>query len=416
MITKASHKQRQYDVVVWGASGFTGKLVAEYLAGRYGTNRALRWAIGGRDQSKLEALRAALAPLAAPAETLPIVVSDSLDDDAMRLMARNTRVVLSTVGPYAKYGAPLVEACAKGGTHYCDLAGEVQWMRKMIDRHQSDAEKSGAKIVHSCGFDSIPSDIGVWFLQGESRKRHGIVCNEVRLLVEAMSGGASGGTFASILNALEESRCDRGVAKILADPYALNPAGARSGPDGRDQTGVAHDHDACTWTAPFVMAAVNTRVVRRSNALLGYPYGRDFSYGEAMSTGRGAAGWLRSAAMTAGLAGFLLVCSSGVGRSFLSRRVLPQPGEGPGRRQREAGFFKLRLLGKLPDGTLVRARVAGDRDPGYGSTSRMLGESAVCLALDALPTQGGFWTPAAAMGDALLQRLITNAGLSFDLV
>lgn len=404
---------RRYDLTVWGASGFTGKLVAEYLFGNYGTDGGLRWAIAGRDQAKLEALR---TDLGARTASLPIIVADSADLESMRRLACDTKVVATTVGPYARYGTALVEACATHGTHYCDLAGEVHWMRAMIDRFQADAETSGARIVHSCGFDSIPSDIGVRFLQREARRRHGEACPEVKLLVKAMKGGASGGTFASMINAIEDSRRDRNTARILADPYGLNPPGLRSGPDGRDRTAIEFNKECGAWTAPFVMAAVNTRVVRRTNALLDYPYGRDFRYSEATLIGTGPAGWLRAAGTTAGLGGFMLACSFELSRSFLVRRVLPRPGDGPGKAQREAGFFNLLLVGRVADGSLIRARVTGDRDPGYGSTSKMLGESAVCLASDDLPSRGGFWTPASAMGDALLRRLVARAGLEFNLI
>jgi short subunit dehydrogenase-like uncharacterized protein len=404
---------RQYDIVVWGASGFTGRLVAEYLAGEYSTAEHLRWALGGRDRDRLESVRSTLG--VAPSD-LPIVVADSFDSEAMLDLARCTRVVVTTVGPYAKYGSALVEACVDSGTHYCDLAGEVQWMRTMIDRFHSRAQGSGARIVHSCGFDSIPSDIGVWFLQRKARELHGEPLSEVKLLVRVMKGGASGGTFASMMNALEESHRDRDVARILVDPYGLNPDGARSGSDGSDQTGVEFHSDSGSWTAPFVMAGVNTRIVRRTNALLGYPYGRDFRYSEATSTGRGPGGWLKAVSMTAGLGGFMLLSAFPPGRSFLSQRVLPKPGQGPSRERREAGFFKLLLVGRVADGSLMRATVSGDRDPGYGSTSKMLAESAVCLAKDELPCAGGFWTPASAMGDILLKRLVSKAGLSFELI
>ena len=292
-----NNNQRQHDIVVWGASGFTGKLVTEYLYGKYGVGGELRWAIAGRNREKLESLCSALG---IESGSLPIVIADSFDAQSMQNLARDTKVVLTTVGPYAKYGTALVEACVSQGTHYCDLAGESQWMRKMIDSFQTDAEKSGARIVHSCGFDSIPSDIGVWFLQREAQKLHGAPCTEIKLLVKAMKGGASGGTFASMMNAMEEARHDRDVAKILVDPYSLNPAGERSGPDGREQSGVEYYAESDTWTAPFVMAAVNTRVVRRTNALLHYPYGRDFRYSEATMTGAGSSGWMKSAMTTAG--------------------------------------------------------------------------------------------------------------------
>ncbi len=405
--------QRAYDVIVWGASGFTGRLVTEYLFGKYGTGGELRWAIAGRSQEKLETI---CVELGIASGSVPIIIADCFDSGSMQDLARDTKVVLTTVGPYAKYGSALVEACVMHGTHYCDLAGEVQWMRKMIDRFQSDAEASGARIVHSCGFDSIPSDIGVWFLQQEAQKLHGRRCADVKLLVKAMKGGASGGTFASMMNALEESRRDRNIAKILVDPYALNPDGERNGPDGGDQTSVEFYDGTGVWTAPFVMAAVNTRVVRRTNALLHYPYGRDFKYSEATITGKGPTGWMKSAAVTAGLGGFMLASSFDFSRSILVNRVLPKTGEGPNEEQRQAGFFNLLLVGKLGNETLIRVRVTGDRDPGYGSTSKMLSESAVCLAMDDLGSKGGFWTPASAMADELYKRLVENAGLEFDLI
>ena len=408
-----NNNQRQYDVTVWGASGFTGKLVTEYLNDKYGIGGELRWAIVGRDRQKLET---ACADVGIQPGSVPIIIADSLDNDSMQGLARVTRVVLTTVGPYAKYGSALVEACVANGTHYCDLAGEVQWMRKMIDRFHSDARKSGARVVHSCGFDSIPSDIGVWFLQREAQKLHGEPCVEIKLLVKAMKGGASGGTYASMMNALEESRRDREIARILVNPYSLNPERERDGPDGRDQAGVEYHDDAGTWTAPFVMGSVNTRIVRRTNALRQYAYGRNFRYSEATMTGGGPAGWMKSVSMTAGLGGFMLASSFDFSRSILVRRFLPKPGEGPNAEQRESGFFNLSLVGKLANGTLMRARVTGDRDPGYGSTSKMLSESAVCLAMDDLPSKGGFWTPASAMPDALFRRLQDNAGLDFAIV
>ena len=411
-MSENNHK-RQYDVIVWGASGFTGRLVTEYLFGKYGIGSGLRWAVAGRNQEKLEMI---CAELGIASGKVPIIIADCFDSESMQGLARDTKVVLTTVGPYAKYGSALVEACVKQGTHYCDLAGEVQWMRKMIDRFQSDAETSGARIVHSCGFDSIPSDIGVWFLQQEAQQHHGGPCTNVKLLVKAMKGGASGGTFASMMNALEESRRDRNIARILVDPYALNPDGERSGPDGRDQTGIEFYDGTGVWTAPFIMAAVNTRVVRRTNALLQYPYGRDFEYSEATLSGKGPAGWMKSAAMTAGLGGFMLASSFELSRSILVKRILPKPGEGPNKEQRKAGFFNLLLVGKLANETLIRARVTGDRDPGYGSTCKMLSESAVCLAMDDLSSTGGFWTPASAMADELHKRLVKNAGLEFALI
>jgi short subunit dehydrogenase-like uncharacterized protein len=412
MPSAATYSQRPYDLVVWGASGFTGRLVVEYLVKKYPQGGQLRWAVAGRDHARLSAV---LDQISGLEQRPPVIVADSHDKESLRALALSTKVVLTTVGPYARYGSELVAACVENGTHYCDLAGEVQWMRAMIDRHHAAADASGARIVHSCGFDSIPSDLGVYCLQKHALEQYGAPCVEVTLLVKAMKGGASGGTVASMLTALDQAREDRDIANILFDPYALNPAGERAGPDGPDQAGIEFNADAGVWTGPFIMAAVNTRIVRRTNALCGYPYGQDFRYREATITGNGAGGWCKSALLTAGLGTFMLASSVSFTRKTIVPRLVPKPGEGPTAEQRENGFFNLQLIGKLADGNLLRLRVKGDRDPGYGSTSKMLAESAVCLAKDKLDVAGGFWTPASAMGAPLLERMEKNAGLSFEL-
>ncbi|MEO0998632.1 MAG: saccharopine dehydrogenase NADP-binding domain-containing protein, partial [Pseudomonadota bacterium] len=264
---------REFDVIVWGATGFTGRLVAGYLLSRYGADGELRWALGGRSEDKLVRIRDELGERGA---ALPLVTGDSHDAQSMDALAARTRVVCTTVGPYAKYGSELVGACVHAGTHYTDLCGEPQWMRQMIDQHQDAAVASGARIVHACGFDSIPSDMGVYFLQREAHERTGGYLGEVRLGVKAMRGGASGGTVASLMNAVEEGRKDRTIARVLVHPYSLNPDGERDGPDQRDQQTVVYDGNFDAWTAPFVMAGINTKVVRRGHALRGYPYGRGF--------------------------------------------------------------------------------------------------------------------------------------------
>lgn len=405
--------EREFDIIVWGATGFTGKLVAEYLLERYGVNNELRWAIAGRSEDKLAALKSTLGDSAAD---LPCIVGDSFDEDALNSMTSKTAVVLTTVGPYAKYGSPLVAACVRNGTHYCDLAGEAQWIRKMVDEHHDAATQSGAKIVHCCGFDSVPMDIGVWFLQREAMERHGTPCESIQMLVAATRGGASGGTIASMLNLIEESRRNRDIARILVHPYSLNPPDMRSGPDGRDQQKVRYDETAKAWTAPFVMAGINTKVVRRSHALAGLPWGNDFRYAEAVMTGRGMGGWFKATTVTIGLGALVTGASFGWSRKLLKRFVLPEPGEGPNQHERENGFFNLRQYGRLPDGTLIRSKITGDRDPGYGSTSKMLSEAAVCLAKDPLESSGGILTPAAAMAAPYHKRLTENAGLTFEIL
>ena len=408
-----NESKREFDVVVYGASGFTGRLVADYLAQRYGTDADLSWAVAGRNPDKLKRV---LAEIGLTNDAVPVLQADSGDAETLRTMAARTQVVLTTVGPYAQYGDALVAACVAEGTGYCDLAGEAQWMRKMIDAHHDDALTSGARIVHACGFDSIPSDMGVYHLQQASNARHGQPCSEVRMLVRAMKGGFSGGTAASLLNAVKEGRRNRSIARILRDPYALNPETHRGGPDRRDQSGAVYDEDAKVWTAPFVMALINTRVVRRSNALFDNAYGSDFRYSEATSTGPGALGRVKAMTVAGALGGFMLASAFDFSREQILSRLLPDAGEGPDAEEREQGYFNLMLYGRTPDGQKLRVRVTGDRDPGYGSTSKMIAESAVCLAKDELSVGGGFWTPATAFGETLIDRLTRNAGLTFEVV
>ncbi len=403
---------RPFDIIVQGATGFTGTLVAEYLLRQYGTDGNLRWALAGRNEKKLEEVRAGLG---SEASDLTLIVADSFDKIALQKLASQTRVVLTTVGPYALFGSDLVEACVNAGTHYCDLAGEVQWIRKMVDTHQERAQQTGAKIVHCCGFDSVPMDIGVWFLQDAAKEKFGAYCTSISMMVKATKGTASGGTLASMMNLIKESRKDRAIARVLIHPYSLNPEGEREGPDGRDQQKVVYREDAQCWTAPFVMAGVNTKVVRRSHALANYPYGKDFRYDESVITGRGFTGWLKGAVMTLGIGALVFFASFAPTRNFLQRYVLAKPGEGPDRELQRTGFFNLTQIGVLPDGKIIRGRITGDQDPGYGSTSKMLSESAVCLAKDKLDVGGGVWTPASVMARPLIERLRKNAGLTFDL-
>jgi short subunit dehydrogenase-like uncharacterized protein len=397
-------------VVLFGASGFTGKLVAEYLAGLRRSD--LRWAIAGRSRSKLEEVRRELAQIDPACAELPILIADSSDAEALRTVARSARVVCTTVGPYAKYGQALVEVCAEEGTDYCDLTGEVQFVRSSIDAAHAKAEQTGARIVHCCGFDSLPSDLGVHLL-AEQFKKQGQRLARAKLYVVAMRGGASGGTIASGLHMMAEASHDRELRRLLGDPYALYPDRRQDrGPDGSDQKGVELDAEAGYYTAPFVMAAINTRIVRRSNAISNFPYGRDFRYSEVMASPKTAAGLLRAVATAAVTAGMVVVGSNDRLRGLVEPR-LPAPGEGPSKAARDRGFFVIRVLGKSDSGQRAECNIKGNHDPGYGETSRMLAEAALCLSEDPLPPRGGVLTPAVAMGNHLVTRL-RRAGMTWE--
>jgi len=403
------------DVVVFGATSFVGQILARYLFEQYGVGGELRWAAAGRSRPRLEELRQSLGR---GAGKLELRVADAGDEASLRQLCAGTRVVVSTVGPYALYGEPLVRVCAESGTDYCDLTGEVQWMKRMIDRYEDAARQSGARIVHNCGFDSIPSDLGVHFLQQQARAKFAQPCEAVKMRVRSMRGGFSGGTVASLLNVLKEVAADPALRKSLQNPYLLCPAGKVKGVRQPNVSLAEYDADFDAWVAPFVMSAINTRVVHRSNALSGHAYGREFRYEEAVLTGRGVRGRLMATATGAGLGAFMLAGSVGPLRAALEKFVLPAPGEGPSPEQQRTGGFDLRFHGRTGDGRVIRARVTGDRDPGYGSTAKMLAQAAACLAEDIPRARvgGGFWTPATAFGDKLIARLEAHSGVTFELL
>ena len=308
---------RQYDVVVWGATGFTGKLIVEYLHSTYGIDGDLKWAIAGRNAEKLDQLKKEVG--GADADRIPALIADSDDEESLRAMVSDTKTVCTTVGPYALYGTTLVRLCAELGTHYCDLTGEIPWMRTMIDQYGSVAEASGARIVHSCGFDCIPSDLGVLYAQEMLHEKYDVYAPRVKCRVVAFQGGASGGTIATMMNMMEESKKDPSLLDMVADPYALNPVNMPRGDDGEDQTSAVYDQDYHQWTAPFVMAPLNTRVVRRSHALLGYPWGKTFRYDEAVLSGDGPGGFVK-ASLTAGGTGLMMSAMTlGPARNLLGR-------------------------------------------------------------------------------------------------
>jgi short subunit dehydrogenase-like uncharacterized protein len=404
-----------FDIVVFGATSFVGQILTRYLFEEFGLGGDLRWAAAGRSRARLEELRQGLGR---GAGKLELRVADAGDETSLRALCAEARVIVSTVGPYALYGEPLVRACAETGTDYCDLTGEVQWMKRMIDRYEAAARKSGARIVHNCGFDSIPSDLGVHFLQQQALAKFGSPCEQVKMRVRSMRGGFSGGTIASLLNVLKEVAADPALRKSLQDPYLICPPGKARHVRQPNVSLAEYDADFGAWVAPFIMSAINTRVVHRTNALSRHAYGREFRYDEALLTGRGVKGRLTAAATGAGLGAFMLAGSVGPVRAGLEKFVLPAPGEGPTPEQQRAGGFDLRFHGRTADGQVIRARVTGDRDPGYGSTAKMLGQAAACLAQDRPRTQlgGGFWTPATAFGDRLIARLEARSGLTFELL
>jgi short subunit dehydrogenase-like uncharacterized protein len=387
---------REFDLVVFGATGFAGKLVAEYLAAR----KPMRWALAGRNREKLASLGI----------DAPLLVVDAMDAAACADLARRTRVACTTVGPYSTYGSALVAACADAGTHYCDLTGEAHWMRQMIDAHHERAKQTGARIVHTCGFDSIPSDLGTWATQQEFKRRYGRYAGKVTAFFGEMSGRLSGGTAASGF-AIAEAKNDPAVRRLSRNPHMLDPD-----PEGRhpkiDERLVGWDPFLKMFFVPFFMAGINGPVVRRAHALAGRPWGEDFTYREVMSTPGNPRGAVMAATITAGLAGLAVTLKRPRLRAMLQRRA-PRPGEGPSEARRERGHWKVRFVAESGADKLLYIAADPHGDPGYKSTAKMLGESALCLAYDPLASEGGVQTPSVAMDGALLDRL-RRAGLIFE--
>ncbi|PHQ39160.1 oxidoreductase [Halorubrum persicum] len=400
---------RTHDIVVWGATGVAGRFVAEYLTERYAPDD-LSIAVGGRNRERLDALATDLTARSDAWDDVPVVVGDATDPESLRAIARDTRVVCTTVGPYTTYGTPLVEACVETGTDYCDLTGEVNWVREIIDRFHDAAVDADARIVHSCGFDSVPADLGTLLAQSFAAETFGAPCQTVRIYLEGGSGSVSGGTMASFGELFEAADTDPLARQALRNPYSLAPPGERSGVDPGEQRRPRRDALRSAWTAPSPMAAVNERVVRRSNALLAYPWGREFRCTEVVPTGNGVAGAATAGLVAAGLGAFTAAMSVAPLRSAIRRYAFPDPGEGPTREEADAGHFLIRVLGQgvAADGpSTVEAEFGADRDPGYGATARMLGESAVCLATGDVdsPLDGGVLTPASGIGLPLADRL-----------
>ena len=397
---------KQFDIIIWGATSFTGKLVVEYIFKKFASTK-IKWAIAGRNKEKLENVRSKVAD-----KNIPIFIADSFDEKSLSVIVKKSKVICSTVGPYSLYGSLLVELCVKHSTNYCDITGEAHWIRTIIDKFHKDAKKKKIKIVNSCGFDSIPSDMGVYFIQNQIKKAYESYAKSIKMRVAGIRGGISGGTYGSMNNLLKEAYADKSVFKVLNNPYGLNPRDKMEGLDKKDLRKIIFDNESKSWIYPFIMAGINTKIVRRSNALSNFQYGKEFTYEEATMAGKGISGFWKAI-----LALFPLAMIGINPNSFLKKIVnsfMPKPGEGPGIEKRKNGFYNLRFYITIDKKRKAFAKVIGDSDPGYGSTSKMLAESALSLAFDNLPGNYGVITPSFAMGDKLLNRLKENAGLSFE--
>ncbi|WP_426615808.1 saccharopine dehydrogenase family protein [Bradyrhizobium sp. McL0616] len=384
----------KFDIVVYGATGFTGQLVAEYLTLHYKGDKALKWAMAGRSLGKLKSVRDAIG---APGNT-QLIVADASDAASLKAMAEQTMSVITTVGPYQLYGEELLAACVATGTDYFDLCGEPIWMRQMIDKYEAEAKESGARIVFSCGFDSVPFELGTFFVQEEAKRVLGAPASRVKGRVRDMRGTLSGGTAASAKATFDAVAKDISLITILNDPFALTPG--FTGPKQPKGNRAALEEDLQSWAAPFMMALINTRNVHRSNMLMGFPYGQDFVYDEMVLTGPGEKGEANAKRVMAA-------------NSEKTGPNAPKPGEGPSKEERDNGRFDLLYVAIASDGRQIRAGVTGDRDPGYGSTSKMISECAICLLRDVTDVPAGFWTPGAAMQHKLIERLQEHAGLTF---
>lgn len=385
---------RELGIIVYGATGYTGRLVCEYLNAQYGVNGEVHWAMAGRSKEKLIAVRDELGI----ADNIPLVVADADNADSVREMVARTQVLLTTVGPYQLYGSDLVAACASAGTDYVDLCGEPAWMHEMIAAHGDAARASGARIVFSCGFDSIPFDLGVWFLQQAAQEKFGAPVPRVKGRVRVMKGTFSGGTLASFKATMAAAAQQPDMIKVLMDPFALTEGHAGV----KQPSGMApvYEEDLQSWSAPFVMATINTKNIHRSNFLLGHQYGENFVYDEMLLTGPGEQGEKIAQAVAAD-------------KSMADDPM--QPGEGPSKEERDAGHYDVLFVGSNEQGQSIKVGVTGDKDPGYGSTSKMIAESAVCLLENPGNVPGGIYTSAPAMGGLLVERLQKNAGLKFQL-
>lgn len=402
--------ETNFDFIVFGATSFVGKILCHYLNDNYDETE-ITWAIAGRSKTKLDELQKELGE---KAQNITMIVADAADEQQLKSMVSQTKLIISTVGPYALYGEPLVKVCSENGIDYCDLSGEAHWIANMISKYESAAKESGARIVNSCGFDSIPSDMGVYYLQEKAKEKFNHYCYRVKMRVKAMKGAASGGTIASMLNIAKEAAADPALRRSMANPYALcpedHPFFARQSTNNQAK----FDADFEQWIAPFVMAGINTRIVHRSNGLLDARYGKNFLYDEAMLSKSA----FKAKAFSYGLGAFMVSSVVPPLRVTMETLFLPKPGDGPSPEDQENGFYNMSFLGETATGQVIKCKVTGDRDPGYGSTAKILAETAIMLSKNSRDEDktGGFWTPSTIFGMPLIDKLIEKAGLTFEVL
>ncbi len=414
-VSNNQESTNQYDLIIFGATSFVGQILTTYMIEHLGTKSDISWAIAARSSAKLTELRDSYGD---SASQLPMIIADSHDEASLQAMCSQTRVIISTVGPYALYGELLVKTCAETGTDYTDLTGEAQWIKQMQDKYQQAAQDSGARIVNSCGFDSIPSDMGMFTLQQQAKEKFNHPMPHTKLRVKAIKGGASGGTVASMIEAIKAAKADPKVRRQMGNPYLLCGKDHQYEQKAHSVKGPIFDKEFNSWVAPFIMEAINSRIVLHSNALMGMAYGKDFTYSEGVLTGPGFKGRAGAVMSTLGFGALGVGLFFSPLRALLEKFVLPAPGEGPSPEAQLKGFFDLRLRGADNDGNHMMVKVTGDRDPGYGSTAKMLAQAGLCLAMDIKKEDqaGGFLTPSTAMGSALVKRLEDHAGLTFTVL
>ncbi len=411
-------KNIKYDLIVMGATGFTGRLVVEYLIKNYGVkNEKFSWAIAGRAQKSLEQLKNSFIHLDPRVSSLAIFVADSFDLGSLDNMTSSCKIVISTVGPYLKFGKSLIKSCVNNGTHYCDLTGEVPFIRESIDLFDEKAKQNKCRIIHSCGFDSVPSDIGVLFLQKQSLENFNDTCDEVNLYVRSMKGGFSGGTIESMINISNYMDSNPKNKQILRSPFALNPRKSiKNNIRESSLKSVKWDDVNQRWICPFIMSGINTRIVRRTNAISDFSYGENFSYSEVYSFKKGLSGFFNAVIMLIMLASLQLSIKVRPLLWILRKIVFPKPGEGPSNQKRVDGFFKLKIIGLKNNIQKITITIIGDSDPGYSATAKMLTESSLSILLnnEKIPDNYGVLTPASGIGLVIIDRL-KDKGITFTL-